>query len=92
MGAARKATAAAAVAATGWAVVQDKVPPATEILSYAILEAAAELKIKAERRLFRGSNLALGVLLMPFHVRCLSLPPLRGGRPLSDLRRLRRSC
>ena len=72
--------------------MQDKVPPATEILSYAILEAAAELKIKAERRLFRGSNLALGVLLMPFHVRAASLPASPRRLPLSDLRCSRRSC
>ena len=68
MGATGKAAAAAAAAATGWAVVNDHVPPATEILSYAILEAAAELKLKMERKVFRGSNVALGVLLLPIHV------------------------
>ena len=64
----RAAGAAAATFAAGWAVANHKVPPATGIIPYAILEAAAELKVKTERRVFEGSNIALGVLLLPFHV------------------------
>ena len=81
MGAAgRAAGAAAATFATGWAVSNNKIPPATEILSYAILEAAAELKVKAERRVFLGSNVALGVLLVPFHVLSCGLRALGWAR------------
>ena len=64
----RAAGAAAATFAAGWAVANHKVPPATGIIPYVILEAAAELKVKTERRVFEGSNIALGVLLLPFHV------------------------
>lgn len=76
----RAAGAAAATFATGWAVANNKVPPATGIIPYAVLEAAAELKVKTERRVFEGSNVALGVLLLPFHVLSCGLRALGWAR------------
>ena len=76
----RAAGAAAATFATGWAVANDKVPPATGIIPYAILETAAEFKVKTEQRVFEGSNVALGVLLFPFHLLSCGLRALGWAR------------
>eukprot|EP01043_Picozoa_sp_COSAG02_P021138 COSAG02_NODE_1065_length_14831_cov_34.330981_3_plen_195_part_00 len=84
----RAAGAAAATFATGWAVANNKVPPATGIIPYAILEAAAELKVKTERCVFEGSNVALGVLLLPFHVLSCGLRALGWARVMVCIRLL----